>query len=269
MPEGAELGADTGTEVATDQTENATVTDPAGTDEGTTTEPVTGTESTDGASAGEGEGAVDWAGRVTEWGGEEEIKGAIALQDALRTREGVAALFQEAANALGIGEKAAALFGGADTEQSETESPEDLLADPDRVLTAGEVARLMEHQRQQDQRQQDQAQHAASVRSSIDSVFSELGIVDQDRDVVFALADKLHGDAAVTPESAAAAIRRANETFNAQVVAAAQKIITDKAKANAGLPKLPPSGGSSGSAQADEPRNLEEAKKRVRANLGQ
>lgn len=256
-PDAGEASDPTGTEVETPTTEDV------GTD-------VDGTDIGDTGQEQEHESVeVDWSSRVAEWGGEDEIKGALALQDALRTREGVATLFQEAANALGIGEKAAALFGGdGGTDDEKPESIEDILSDPDRVLTAGEVARLLEHQQSQQTQQQQAQQQAASVVSSIDSVFSELGVAEADRNVIFAIADQIHGKAAVTPESAASAVRRAHAQFNAQVEAAAKKIVQDKAAVHKDIPKPLPAGGSSGGESLPEPRTVAEAKARVRKMMG-
>lgn len=217
---------------------------------------------------------VDWSGRVTEWGGEDEVVSAIALRDALRTPEGVKALFYQAGRALGHGDdRIDELFAQQHPEVAPPESTlsyDDLVADPDRILTAGEVAQLLKQQ--EDGRRAESAQQrvAQMVTGVIDTTFTDLKVADEaDRHIILTLADSmLGGNVPSDPAAVESAIRRAHAQFDAKVQANAEAIVTERAALHDGLPNpLPAAGGGSGGAPLAEPKTVDEAKRRTREQL--
>lgn len=215
---------------------------------------------------------VDWAGRIAEWGGEESVADAIALQNALRTREGVEALARQALNALGVGDdKFAELFGASDDSSTTIEpSIEDLLADPDRVLTAAEVAKLLDAREDKRRAELTAQQMAVEVVRHTDATLESLGVTDEaDKTVLIALADKIIGDGPMDGPSIKNAITKAHAQFTERVKANAAAIVAAKHKAQTGLPTpLPASGASAGGDEVAEPRTVAEAIARTRKQFG-
>lgn len=222
--------------------------------------------------------AVDWSKRIEEWGGEDEVKAAVALRNTLRTREGVVELMYDAARALGLplAEVERLLTGGgqqtSDTEGDAEPTIEELLADPERVLTAGEVAKLLEYQERQ-RAQQAQAELALErIRTTIVSTLEELKVADeQDRQIILALADGMLGEEAgpnTDPAKVKAAITRAHAAFQQKVAQQAQQRVIEKHEAHSNLPGPLPAGSSPGGGEPlPEPQTLEEAKRRAREQL--
>lgn len=216
---------------------------------------------------------TDWGARVEEWGGETTVAEAVQLRQALATRDGVEELFRQAGRALGFGDPAiSALFDpNIDPDAEPEPTVEDLLSDPERVLTAGDIQRILSHEREQAQAQSDQQRTAQTILSAIESSFEDLKIADEDdRIAVLTLADQLvpkhqQGDPAVVSQ----AIRTAHERFQSKVRAAAEAIVQNRAAVHEALPTpLPAGGGSGGSAIEEEPKTLAEAKERARKQLG-
>lgn len=245
--------------------------------EGEVVEPVV-EEPPEGELPPEGEqqpAPVDWDAKVQGWGGEDAVAEALQLQQALRSREGVEALFHEAGRALGLGDAAiAALFG---TEPAGGQAPEgeptveELLADPDRILTAGEVARIIASDRTQAQQQTQAQQTAQAVVSTIDTTFTDLKVTDEDdRIAILTLADQLlpsnkQGDT----QAVAGAIRTAHDRYQAKVQERAEAIVRQRHETNEQLPSpLPTGGGGAGSELVEEPKNVAEAKVAARKALG-
>src|SRR5882724_494266 len=209
---------------------------------------------------------VDWNARVVEWGGEDSVKSAIELQKALQTRDGVRALADESLRALGIGDAAiAALFGPA--ASTETETVEQLLADPERTLTAGELKRVLESERVANRSEIEQRTHAQSISTAIAETTRDLKISDEDRPVILALADRFMSVPAnqATPAQVAEALKKANDAFGQTVKKAADAYIESKKLARQQTPQTPSGGGSGGGKPIDEPKTVKEAKLRVRA----
>lgn len=231
------------------------------------TEDVEASESADDAT--EAEQVTDWSSRIAEWGGEESVADAIALQNALRTREGVEELARQALNALGVGnDKIASLFGSEDATSDV--SVDDLLADPDRVLTAAEISKLLDEREAQRLEALSSERMAMEVVRHTNDTFAALGVTDEsDKDVLIALADKIIGDGPMDGASIKSAITKAHAQFTERVKANASAIVSAKHTAQAGLPKpLPASGASAGADKLTEPATVAEAIERTRKQLG-
>jgi hypothetical protein len=249
--------------------------------------PVTQVEPTPAPPAGESVAepappatpVVDWAQRIEEWGGEDEVKAAVALRNTLRTREGVVELMYDAARALGLplSEVERLLTGGrpaapAGVDVDQEPTIEELLADPERVLTAGEVAKLLEHRERQRQAQAQAELALERIRTTIASTLDELKVADeQDRQIILALADGMLGEEAgpnTDPAKIKSAIVRAHAAFQQKVSQQAQQWVTEKHEVHSNLPGPMPAGsGPGGGEPLPEPQNVEEAKRRAREQL--
>lgn len=214
----------------------------------------------------------DYAKQIADWGGDEAVADAVALRKALGTPEGVKALFMEAGRAQGLGDETlTALF---EKQAGGSSDPiADLLADPSKQLTAGEVVALMDA-REKKLRETITAEtgatnHAAAMSQAVDSTLTDLKVSDEDRAVVLALADTALGkDAAnATPQEAAAAIRKGKDAFDALVQKRAEAYVQEKHDKSQQLPTPLSGGGTSGGTPLPEPTSLDEAKNRVRAAL--
>lgn len=223
-----------------------------------------------GESEGESEGAdesegTDWETWITERGGEENLQRAVDVYDALATEEGVKALFKEAGQALGLGaDRLAELMGegapAAPGEGNEEESIEDLLADPDRVLTASEVARILEAQQNESRAEQTKVQHVTMVRDTVESTLAELEVDDADvQAVVLQFADAALEGKQETRENIAEAIQSGWQRFQALVDAKTKQTVSETHERNKKLPKPLPSGGQPGGETLPEPANIKEA----------
>lgn len=229
-----------------------------------------------------------WEDRITQWGGEDEVVAAIALRDALRHEEGVRSLFIEAAAALKLDQAAVqALLSPSvgeyvETSQGPAITLDDLRADPDRTLTAGELLAVLEAQRAAEEQERAEAATRAAVESghaairlSIDNTFNDLQVTDPvDRQAVLAIADQLLPDVdyQTPPAEVAAAVRQAHTTWTARLEEKARSLVAAKAEVAATLPSpLPQAGGVAGGEPLAAPSGadwMEEAKKRARARLG-
>lgn len=207
-----------------------------------------------------------------EYGGADSVKDAVALQRALATPEGVKALFMEAGRAQGLGDdKLDALFK---KEVAAGNDPiAELLADPDRQLTAKDVIQLLDSRetklRADIAAEAGSQSHATAMSNAIDSAFTEFKVGEDDRSVVLALADKALGiDAAkATPQQAADAIRKGKEQFDKLVADKAEAYVKAKAEQRNTLPAPLTGGSTTGGTPLPEPTSLAEAKARVRESL--
>lgn len=232
----------------------------------------------------------DWNTRITEWGGEEAVVNAVELQKALGTPEGIHALFLEAGRALGFGDdRIQALFEpGAPLADAAPPTPgaeaaptvEELLSDPDRVLTAAELKLVLEHERNQ-ARQQEEAENArVATKQAVDAGLSALnggkGVEDVDKPLVLTLADRFLTDrfgqpidvSRATPDQIKAAIERGHAEFQSIVKREADRHLQAVADTHNDLPTPLSGGNPSGGGEAVEPSSLDEASRRVRKALG-
>lgn len=249
----------------------AAVADPAPAAEPTTevTEPAVaeGTTVTEPAPVE----APDWAAKVEEWGGTDIIENAIGIHRALQTREGVEALLYEAGGALHIGEDALRklLYPEAPAAEGEgEETVEQLLADPERVLTAGEVIRIQQHFANQQSEAQLQARQLADARATLDTTLAKLEVPEPDHGLVLAMADQILGSPTMDPAKISSAITQAWTTLQERTKANAEQYVQSKHEAHEGLPSPLPAGETSGGEPVAPPKSLEEAKARVRKSLG-
>lgn len=221
----------------------------------------------EGETAPEVDATHDWGTRVTEWGGEEAVESAVRLADALTTPEGVKALFIEAGQALGLGRTAIDELLGAEPEGETEETIEDLLADPGRQLTVGEMTRLREHWANEEKTSSTQASENARVSNAITATMTKLGVAEEDHAYILKQADALvaHLPGYATDAQIEDAITKADAAFKKRVADAAAAIVKAKGAVHEELPSPLPNTGGGGSTPADsEPQSIAEAKRQVR-----
>lgn len=221
--------------------------------------------------------APDWEARVTAWGGADAIDDAVALQQALQTQEGVRALFEAAGRSLGFGDdKIAGWFADGETPPAEKADPwADIVGDdPDRPLTAADVAKMLDRvvsERVEGPLQERQAaEYQATVRQNVRAGLDHIGITDQKvAQIVCNLADQYVTDADLTdPTRVREALNRAYTDWQGLAKQAQDKYVAEKKEQAAAQPKKL-AGGTSGAEAAPEPQSVAEATARVRAALGQ
>lgn len=215
---------------------------------------------------------VDYGAKVTEWGGEEKIARALQIDAALDTSEGQEALVVEHLRARGFdnAQIEAFLHPQAPAGTAAVESVEDLLKDPERVLTAAEIGRVLQARDESAQMRQSQQQAQAVVISTIDATMKELNVPDENRQTVLTLADRFLPTPGVVPNNPtqiADAIRKGQAEFDRQVQEAAKTYVENKGAAHAVVPTPLPAGGTGGGENAPEPQNLAEASARARAAI--
>ncbi len=217
--------------------------------------------------------APDWGTKVTEWGGEDTVKRALAIDSALNTIEGQEALIRQGLQARGFNEAQidAFLASNKPAPGPEVESVEDLLKDPDRQLTAGEIQRILEAREQQRVAQQSQQETIRTATTTIDTVLGELKVPDANRQTILTLADQFLPQKGVIPNDPAQirlAIEKGAAEFTRQVQEEAKLLIEGKGTVAATLPTPLPAAGGGGTEAPSEPANLAEASKRVRERHG-
>jgi hypothetical protein len=216
-----------------------------------------------------------WEERVQAWGGESTIERAIRIDKVLDTPEGQDTLIREGLIARGYSAVQIEEFlhptkpAGQETQQQET--IEQLLADPDRQLTAGEIKRVLDAREFASNQAREQQQIADNAQITIRQTLDTSNVPEENRQVILQMADAMlpiPGQIPADQGVIAAAITRATAEFNRQVEAAAKGYIEGKAQTAGGLPTPLPAGGSGGTEQPSEPMTVAEASARVRAKHG-
>lgn len=215
---------------------------------------------------------VDYGAKVTEWGGDERIERALKIDAALDTTEGQEALVVEHLRARGFdnAQIEAFLRPQAAPGTPGVESVEDLLKDPERVLTAAEISRVLTARDEQAQARQSQQAAQAVVVSTIDATMKELNVTDENRQTILTLADQFLPTPGVVPNNPAQiadAIRKGQAEFNRQVEVAAKLYVENKGAAHGLVPTPLPAGGTGGGEPTPEPQSLQEASARTRAAI--
>lgn len=225
---------------------------------------------------------VDWAKRVTdEWGGEDRVKQAIALEQALQTPDGVKALFEEAARYLGVGnDKIADILGVPAPEPEGGDPVVDLLVeklDLD-ATSAAELAKALRGTAeeavaplQQERKQEREQARASNVDAAITAVLPEELHEDENvRKLVCGFADRYITDEALLDDPAAVkdALRRGHADMQAAQEKAQKAYLEGKKKVKDETPTPLSSGSTPGGEEIPEPQNVKEAGARLRARLG-
>lgn len=210
----------------------------------------------------------DWSKRVEEWGGESSIEEALRLQQALSSKEGVEALFEEAARWLGYSDKLDAIRNPQPEAKAEPASDgEDLITKAEARQMAEEMLReqaLKPWEEQQRKAQED------TTRRAVNRELEGLKISDpvQAR-IILDLADRhITPEAYNDPDAVAAAIQKGYVDYRQAVDAEAKRYLSEKQAKHEAAPEPLKGGTSPGGESDDEPLTLKEAKARVRAKMG-
>jgi hypothetical protein len=194
-----------------------------------------------------------------EFGGRESVEAAVRLHQAAQTDAGLVDIFLQAGRNLGFGlDQMRSLFG----EVAPEEAPEEDLDEP---LTRGQF--LEEQRKQQEAAQQAQAQAQETAnRNALHEVVTELGISEEDRQVVLGMADNHLKDP--TPEGIKAAVRQGYADFQAKIERQAKEYLRSKRAQAAQVPSAPAGAAGSETNNLPEPKNTSEAIKIARQRLG-
>lgn len=214
--------------------------------------------------------------QLSELGDVEAAKQALAWRQELQTEAGVIKMFYDAGHALGLGDKEIEQLFGDGTTPDEDEDDSDL----DLPVTMRELKEFLAKEVLAPQQQQleaaRQAEFAQQLKTRIDGVFDELGVTEQERGAVAALADQLidpsKGDDAAAIEQA---VRDATKQWNDAAAARVKAYVDGKRKVAASVPKTPDGGAPpAGEGETEPPpRSIAEAierrRKRERAARGE
>jgi hypothetical protein len=219
------------------------------------------------------EAAPDYGTKVTEWGGEDTIERALKIDKALNTPEGQEALIIQGLQLRGYSTEQieAFLHPQAAPGTTAVESVEDLLKDPDRQLTAGEIQRILTSRDQTRDQAQTQQAAAVQVAGTIDKTLTELKIPDVNRATILTLADQYLPQPGIVPNDQVVidlAIRKGAAEFARQVQAEAKLYVETKGGIAATLPTPLPAAGTGGVEAPTEPQSVADAGARVRAKHG-
>lgn len=250
-----------------------------------------GTEATAPAPAPTGPAADPYAA----YGGQEAVRNAVAVQEALRTEQGLRALVanglvelgysveqvREALAAQGAAPAAPAaepdVFGDLeddDLAQLTVAQTRDLLASVAEKAAAAAVAQTQ--QQLAPVQETIQAQQTAAVRSVTDAVVVELlGQIPSDPEELKAYQAQVDAIVArggsyydpsqwANPAHIREAVVRANAELNAESEARYQSYLAGKRRARTAAPPNT-GGGAGGEGPLPEPKNLDEARKQARA----
>lgn len=214
--------------------------------------------------------ARDFNTQFEEYGGSDAVREAVELKQQLSTDDGVIAMFIESGRALGLGIKdMESLFGQAAEAAGSGGTELDGLEDTD-TLTVADARRMVQEAIQQQviapqQEQQFQGQVAEAQRAVHDTI-AELKIPAEDIDAVLVAGQKYLPDGDYDPAHVAAAVRRGNEDYNAQMekraaaYLAGKKTVVDTTPSSTGA-------STSGGTALPEPKSVEEGSKRARERL--
>jgi hypothetical protein len=223
-------------------------------------DPVAGAEDGGGDPAPVSDGP-DYAARIKEWGGEETISDALAIANALSTREGIEALVREGLTALDLDPEAAFTLAKGE------EPP-----DPDEVLTRAQVEEMMK-QAAQPALSRIEEQQRATATQAVEDTLSSVGVADdaEARAIVISFAQNHVSDPNTTdPRVLAAAVKSGYADYEAFLRRASEKYVEDRAEKNSKAPK-PLKGGGQPANETSPPevKNMEEAKAAARRFLKQ
>jgi len=219
--------------------------------------------------------AVNWEARVQEWGGVDAVERARRIDAALGTAEGQETLIRQGLELRGFNQQQIDAFLASNAPApgaAPQESIEDLLKDPDRQLTAGEIQRVLEARDLQARSAAEQRATADRVANTINETVKELQIPDANRATILTIADQFLPTPGVVPDNPAqirAAIEKGIAEFARQVREEAKQLVEGRGLVHSQLPTpLPAAGGGGGTETPAEPTSIAEASARVRARHG-
>lgn len=208
------------------------------------------------------------------FGDPDTAKQAAKIYDALQSEEGVAQLFVESGQALGLGVKELeALFGEGDAPaatksgDASTEEPESGEGSEDDQIA--QLQKQIEELRQE-QTQTVQQQRQATAKAAAQEALSEIGLDPSDKDQseivnqVLTLGQKHIGENEWAPDKIKSAVKKGHEDLQRVVESQAEQLLAKKKKDRDEQPGSIDGGASPGGEPEEEPQDLKTAKKRAR-----
>jgi len=184
----------------------------------------------------------DWGARVSEWGGEDRISDALAIAEALTTKEGVEALVREGLTYMDMDpEKAFALARGEE------------LPDPDALMTRAEFEAELGKRDQSWQEKQYAAQEAVATQA-VEAKIADLGIENpQERSIVLTFAQQYVPVEEMNPARLADAIEKGYADYISTLERQAETRLRARAAKNDTTPTPLRGGGQPAGTVVDKP----------------
>lgn len=203
---------------------------------------------------------------------EDLLTRALDSYRSLQTEDGITDAFVSMGLAMGASpEQIIALFDEAVDEGAPPAPAGE--PDDDTPLTAAQVMEMVQGMIQEAVLQplaaRDEATAVATIRGVIQDEMTAREITDdEDRRQVLGYADRyLDDESRLDPAKVKAAIEKGAADYDAFLEARVKARLEGKAAVHAQLPTPLSGGGTAGADEPDEPKNMEDAKARVRANL--
>jgi DNA-binding transcriptional MerR regulator len=214
-----------------------------------------------------------------DFGGRQQVEDAVALSRALSTEAGVRAMAVETLKALGL--SPAQIEATLSGEQAPSGAPQEPAPDPvfgdladEDVVTVADVKRLLEQVKQevkQPWEQAAEAQRQQAAGTAVDSTLAELGVSDPDTaQLVLLEASRILPRDEWDPTRIAEAVRQGHAQLVVKLEKARENYVKGKVEKADALPThIGDTSGSSGGSPLPEPKDLQEAFARVRAEMRQ
>lgn len=212
---------------------------------------------------------LEYEKSLEEWGGADTVKQAIEWVNWAQTEEGAVDLWVQLGQKLGLGiREMEALFKDAEAAGAAGGAGDEVIAD-DQVITMAEARKLIEAElREKVEAPRTKEQQATQARETVASVLNELGVDDEtDAGDILQLGDKYLPTGSMDPKEIAAAVRKGYADWERLVGERAQAYVKKRAELNGGVPKAPAGGGAPANPPPEPPKDVEEAKRRVREKI--
>ena len=203
-----------------------------------------------------------------DFGGRDAVEQAARLYKNVQTQDGIMRLFFEAGRALQIPlDRIEGVFGAQAAAAVAAQEAEPEPADDD-MITWGQVKQLLQREVIQPFQQTEAQRTETAARSAVASARDELGIKDEKTwQAVLRMGDQYLGND-MSPENVRNAVRRGHADFVEALKSSQAHYKAQKVATKAAVPKAP-SGGVVAPAEAEEPKDLDEAFKRARARMAE
>lgn len=204
----------------------------------------------------------DWNTRITEWGGEDNVKAAVSLAEGLKTPEGISNLFVETGRALGLSfDQLETLFAAEEAKGKGEEQ------DPNAPVTFEQLQSLLEKEVKGPQREQLEVAMQANARVVIDTEVERLKLDADEVSTVLEMGSKYLNDGDYDPAAIRSAVNKGYQDYEKLIQTKAEKYLKTKESDRDKSVKPLAGGGTGGGEALAPPKDMEEAKARVRAKL--
>lgn len=213
---------------------------------------------------------LEYEKSLEEWGGADTVKQALDWVNWAQTEEGAVDLWVQLGQKLGLGiREMEALFKEGEAAGAAGAGVGDEVIADDQVITMAEARKLIEQElREKVEAPRTKEQQVTQAREAVSTVLNELGVDDQtDAGDILQLGDKYLPAGSMDPKEIAAAVRKGYADWERLVGERAQAYVKKRAELNGGVPKAPAGGGAPANPPPEPPKDVEEAKRRVREKI--